>query len=63
MSFTTPHPLGVVMLIVENTFTHIADVAEVMFQIPGFNYIPRLVIHISFIHRNYFLLFDTEKRC
>lgn len=36
------HPSGVVMLIVENTFTHIADVAEVMFQIPGFNYIPRM---------------------
>jgi fermentation-respiration switch protein FrsA (DUF1100 family) len=30
------------MLIVENTFTHIADVAEIMFHIPGFNYIPKL---------------------
>ncbi|XP_063725709.1 protein ABHD13-like [Symsagittifera roscoffensis] len=34
--------LPVAMLIVENTFTHIADVAEVMFQIPGFTFIPRL---------------------
>jgi len=46
----------VAMLVVENTFTHIADIAEVMFQIPGFSYIPR------FFYKNKFPSIERMSR-
>ena len=39
------HSQDLAMLVVENTFTRIADMAGALFHIPGFNCLPRLVEH------------------